>query len=337
MSNPWIVLVATVALIALSAFFVAAEFALISAKRHRLEDAAPSSRSARAALRSSSEVSLLLAGSQLGITVCTLALGAITKPAVHYALTPAFEGWGLPLWIADAAGFVLALAIVTFLHLVVGEMAPKSWAIAHPERSATLLAIPMRAFMWVFRPLLQVLNETANWCLRRVGVEPVNQVTTGQNPDDLRHLVEHSINVGALDVAYSAQFSGALELQTLTVRDLVPLENEPTAVDSDARAVDVREISLRSGHRRILIGSATDVVGVVHVRDTLQVADGSPVLGLMRQPYLVEADTAVYAAVSGMRESGNQLAIVTDDGRVVGVVTLADLLARLFPTITTPA
>ncbi|WP_131105259.1 hemolysin family protein [Ornithinimicrobium sufpigmenti] len=333
MNNPWIVLVATVLLIALSAFFVAAEFALISAKRHRLEDAAPNSRSARAALRSSSELTLLLAGSQLGITVCTLALGAITKPAVHYALTPAFEGWGLPYWVADTAGFVLALVIVTFLHLVVGEMAPKSWAIAHPEKSATLLAIPMRAFMWAFRPLLRILNESANWCLRRIGVEPVNAVSSGQNPDDLRHLVEHSVNVGALDVGYSAQFSGALELQTLTVRDLVPLDGDPTAVPVGSTAVQVQEASLRSGHRRVLVGSADDIVGVVHVRDTLEVADSTPVNGLMRAPYLVGADAAVYAAVSEMRETGNQLALVTDDGKVVGVVTLADLLARLFPQV----
>jgi CBS domain containing-hemolysin-like protein len=333
MSNPWIVVGVTVLLIGLSAFFVAAEFALISAKRHRLEDAAPTSRSARAALRSSSELTLLLAGSQLGITICTLALGAITKPAVHYALTPVFEGWGVPLWVADTAGFVLALVIVTFLHLVVGEMAPKSWAIAHPERSATLLAIPMRAFMWAFRPLLRALNEAANWCLHRVGVEPVNQVITGQNPDDLRHLVEHSVNVGALDVGYSAQLSGALELQSLTVRDLVPLDSHPTAVGPKATAADVRDVALSSGHRRVLVGTDTDIIGVVHVRDTLEVEDTTPVDGLMRQPYLIDADTAVYTAVAGMRETSNQLALVTDQGRVVGVVTLADLLGRLFPTI----
>lgn len=333
MSNPWVVAGVTVLLIALSAFFVAAEFALISAKRHRLEDAAPTSRSARAALRSSSELTLLLAGSQLGITICTLALGAITKPALHYALTPVFEGWGVPLWVADTAGFVLALVIVTFLHLVVGEMAPKSWAIAHPERSATLLAIPMRAFMWAFRPLLRALNEAANWCLHRVGVEPVNQVTTGQNPDDLRHLVEHSVNVGALDVGYSAQLSGALELQSLTVRDLVPLDSHPTAVGPEATAADVRDVALSSGHRRVLVGTDTDIIGVVHVRDTLEVEDATPVGGLMRRPYLIDADTAVYTAVAGMRESSNQLALVTDRERVVGVVTLADLLGRLFPTI----
>ena len=132
MDNPWVIGAITVALIAASAFFVAVEFALIAARRHRLEDEAATSSSARAALRSASELSVLLAGSQLGITVCTLALGSITKPAVHHWLTPLFETWGLPYWSADIVGFVLALIVVTFLHLVVGEMAPKSWAIAHP-------------------------------------------------------------------------------------------------------------------------------------------------------------------------------------------------------------
>ena len=101
MSNAWVVVLATVALIAASAFFVAVEFALIAARRHRLEDAASSSRSARAALRSASELSVLLAGSQLGITLCTLALGAITKPAEHHWITPVLSDWGMPHWIAD--------------------------------------------------------------------------------------------------------------------------------------------------------------------------------------------------------------------------------------------
>src|SRR3954467_6749270 len=160
--DPWVVVAATVVVIALSAFFVAVEFAALAAKRHRLEEAAPTSRAARAALRNSSELTLLLAGSQLGITAATLALGAVSKPAVHHWLTPLFEAWGLPAAAADVAGFVLALVVVTFVHLVVGEMAPKSWAIAHPERSATLLAGPMRAFMAVTRPLLVALNRPAN-------------------------------------------------------------------------------------------------------------------------------------------------------------------------------
>ena len=182
MSDPWIVVAVTVVLIALSAFFVAVEFALLAAKRHRLEDAAATSRAARAALRSSSELTLLLAGSQLGITACTLALGAITKPAVHHWLTPLFEAWGAPLVLADVAGFVLALMIVTFLHLVVGEMAPKSWAIAHPETSATLLALPMRGFMLLTRPLLRALNSMANCACARWASSPPTRSPRARTP-----------------------------------------------------------------------------------------------------------------------------------------------------------
>ncbi|TCB87390.1 HlyC/CorC family transporter [Micromonospora zingiberis] len=332
MSNVWIVLVATVAFIALSAFFVAIEFALIAAKRHRLEDAAASSPSARAALRSSTELTVLLAGSQLGITVCTLALGAVTKPAVHHWLTPLFESWGVVLWLADVAGFALALIIVTFLHLVVGEMAPKSWAIAHPERSATLLAIPMRAFMWLTRPLLRGLNDAANWCLRRIGVEPVDQVANGLSPDTLRHLVEHSANVGALDAGYSSQLTVALELQSLLVRDLVNPRTRPTSVPSGATVADVQAAARNSSHLRILVGDDAVVTGVVHVRDTLNAPPEQSLAPYTRPAFRIDAETPVHVALTKMRETRNHLVAVTDGGQFIGVITLADVLRRLLPT-----
>ena len=334
MSDPWVVAVLTVLIITASAFFVAVEFALLAARRHRLEDAAASSRAARAALRSAGELTVLLAGSQLGITVCALALGAITKPAVHHALTPAFVGWGLPEWVADVAGFVLALLLVTFLHLVVGEMAPKSWAIAHPERSATMLALPMRGFMFLTRPLLVALNHAANWCLRRVGVQPVDELNTGQNPDDLRHLVEHSADVGALEAGYSRQISGALELEALTVRELTRGDMTTAAVGSGATVADIRATSLRSGHQRVLVMEGATVRGVVHVRDTLDLPAHGPAAPLVRPPFTLDVDTRVYVALGRMRETSNHLAVLTDaQGRSVGVVTLADVLRRLFPTV----
>ncbi|MCW2530684.1 MAG: hypothetical protein JWP62_254 [Blastococcus sp.] len=329
--NPWVVLTATGAIVALSAFFVAVEFALMAAKRHRLEDAATTSRAARAALRSASELTLLLAGSQLGITLCTLALGAITKPAVHHWLTPLFATWGLPLVAADVAGFVLALLIVTFIHLVVGEMAPKSWAIAHPEKSATLLALPMRAFMWTTRPLLGALNEAANGLLRKVGVDPANEVAVGQNPEALLHLVEHSANVGALDARFLAPISGALEMERLTVRELVTPGAPLTAVSADATVRDVREAARRSGHLRILLRDGERITAVVHVRDTLTAPDDAPAAQFARPVFILDADTTVHAALKAMRETRNHLAVVTEAGAVAGVVTLADVLRRLFP------
>jgi CBS domain containing-hemolysin-like protein len=313
------------------------EFAALAAKRHRLEEAAPTSRSARAALRNSSELTLLLAGSQLGITAATLALGAISKPAVHHWLTPVFETWGLPLVAADVLGFVLALLVVTFIHLVVGEMAPKSWAIAHPERSATLLAGPMRAFMWVSRPLLRVLNEAANRLVRRVGVEPANEVAVGHSPDALRHLVEHSADVGALDAGFSAQISGALELQRMTVRELVTADAPLGAVPADATVGAVREATRRTGHLRILLGDQARLIGVVHVRDTLTEPEEAPAAGFAREVFTLDVDTTVHAALKAMRETRNHLAVVTDSGAVVGVITLSDVLRRLFPQPTTAA
>lgn len=329
MNNPWIFLAVTAGLIGASAFFVAVEFSLIAARRSRLEDAAPRSRAARAALRSASELSILLAGSQLGITVCTLALGAVTKPAVHHWLTPAFEGWGAPLWLADIAGFVLALTIVTFLHLVVGEMAPKSWAIAHPEKSATLLAIPMRGFLWATRPVIVRLNRLANWCLRKVGVQPVDQVGAGQDPEALRHLVEHSATVGTLDERYHGHLTSALDLQALTVGDMVRPNAQPSSVAPEATCAMIQETAKRTGHLRLLVRGNGHVDGVVHVRDSLQMPPETTAAELMRPAVTLDVSVPVYEALRTMREKRSHLCTVTDAGKIIGLITLNDVLERL--------
>jgi CBS domain containing-hemolysin-like protein len=332
MDDPLVVLAVTVGLIALSALFVAIEFALLTARRHRLEDAAAKSRAARAALRSTSELSLLLAGSQLGITACTLALGATTKPAVHHWLTPFLQDTGAPLWLADAGGFVLALAIVTFLHLVIGEMAPKSWAIAHPERAATILAIPMRMFMTVTRPMRVALNRAANWCVRKVGVEPIDELGEGQDPDTLRALVEHSAASGALDPRYYRSLATALELEKLTVADIVSRTSSLSTVAADADPVAIAATSRSTGHQRILVeddGGA--VTGVVHVRDSLRADPATHARDLMRPVLRLGAELPVYRALQLMRQTRNHLAIVVDGDEFVGLITLSDLLARLMP------
>lgn len=330
MSDPWVVTIATILIIAASAFFVAIEFALIAAKRHRLEEAAPQSAAARAALRSASELSVLLAGAQLGITLCVLALGAITKPAVHYALTPLFQSLGLPYWSADAAGFVIALVVVTFLHLVVGEMAPKSWAIAHPERSATLLALPMRAFMWFTRPLLHLLNNIANWLLHRVGVDAVDSLTAGQNPDDIRALVKHSVDVGAMDASSSSQIAGVLDLGRLTVGEVVRAE-PPVSVPADATVADLQAASSESGHLRILLDVEAGAPEVVHVRDTMTRSPHEPVRPLGRECRTLAPELTVLEAVSVLRDAGQQLAVVQQDTGAFHVITIADMVQGLMP------
>lgn len=347
MSNPWVVLAATVLLIAASAFFVAVEFSLISARRHRLEDAAATSRAARAALRNASELTLLLAGAQLGITLCALALGSITKPAVHHWLTPVFSGWGLPLWTADVIAFILALIIVTFLHLVVGEMAPKSWSITHPEYSATLLAIPMRAFLWLTRPLLVALNAMANNILHRLGVESRDEVSAGQDADSLRELVRHSGEAGTLDDTHQRQLLSALELQELTVGDLLgergvdtpASPEEMSSVGADATPGEIRDTARRTGHLRLLVLENDTAVGVVHARDAIDVEGPATARELMRSSLSLEHDLTVAEAFRRMRDARAHLVVVEQSGghpgthvsEVRGVLTLDDVVRRLLP------
>jgi CBS domain containing-hemolysin-like protein len=324
----------TAGLVALSAFFVAIEFALVAARRYRLEEAAETSVAARAALASAKDISLLLAGSQLGITLCVLALGAISKPAVEEIVAPLFGG--LHEGVASVLAFVLSLIVVTFLHLVVGEMAPKSWAIAHPERSATLLALPMRGFMVLTRPLLLALNGMANRCLRAVGVEPVDELGEGRNPDDLRELVDHSASTGALDTERRDQILSALDLDSAPLREIVRPRSELAAVSATASVEEIREAARTSGHLRLVVvdrsvGGGDRPVGVVHVRDALSRPSAITATDLMRPVATLQAATPIHDALRAMRERRNHLALVESEGELLGLVTLQDLLDRLLP------
>lgn len=318
-------------IVALSAFFVAIEFALVAARRHRLEEAADTSRAARAALHSARDLSMLLAGSQLGITLCTLALGAITKPAVHHMMTPLMTGWGLPEATADVVAFVLSLIVVTFVHLVVGEMAPKSWAIAHPEKSATLLAIPMRGFMWLTRPALVTLNGMANWFLRRAGVQPVDEVSAGRGPEDLRQLLDYSAKAGALDPERHDRLATALEVNTRPLRAIVRPLTELAEVTPDATPDQIKHAAQSSGHLRLVVRAHGQPLGVVHVRDALTQPETVTAADLMRPVLTLRAETPIYAALSTMRDARNHLALVETSGELIGLITLHDLLDALLP------
>ena len=335
--SPLIVSLATVALIALSGFFVIIEFALLGARRHRLEELAVASSSARAALRGMNDLTLMLAGAQLGITACTFALGAVTKPAVDAWLGPVFITWGLPGWAAGGMAFGLSLFVVTFLHLVVGEMAPKSWAIAHPERSALAIGLISRAYIWPLRPLLRWVNSLANRLVKASGVEPVESAAVGgQDIATIRQLVEHSARVGTLEPQMQQQISGLIDLGTLRVDALIP-DVTPTHVTSTATVADARAAALASGHMRILmLGTDGEPPRVVHVRDTLLLTDDQPAMECARSAFLLEAQTPVYEALGRMRGSSVQLAVVMHNNEVRGIVSLADILKRVLPVGTTP-
>ncbi|ADB30677.1 protein of unknown function DUF21 [Kribbella flavida DSM 17836] len=331
-----VALLISLALLVCNGFFVAAEFALVAAKRHRLEQAAADgSRSARAAIAGVSELSLMLAGAQLGITLCTLGLGSLSEPAVAHLLHPLFELIGLP----DDAGHVIALVIavggIGLLHVLLGEMAPKSWAISDPERSALLLALPFRGFTYVVRPLLLVLNWLANALVRAVGVTPQNEIANAHGPEELRLLIESSREHGTLEPAEHDLLTAMLALQNTTVAQVMTPTSRLATIPAEASARDVELASRHQGRSRLAVVSAQSraICGIVHVRDAARATTGGGVTlrasDLMTEPLRIAAATPVAAAIRVMRERRSQLAVVQDGGRPVGVVALEDLLEEV--------
>ncbi|HEX6969445.1 MAG TPA: hemolysin family protein [Micromonosporaceae bacterium] len=335
MSTGWALLVSAV-LLALNAFFVAAEFALLASKRYRLEQAAAAgSRAARAALAGSRELTLMLAGAQLGITICTLGLGALAEPAIERLVTPLLEEIGLPTGASHAIALVFALALVTLLHLVVGEMAPKSWAITAPERSAVLLALPFRAFAWAFRPALHGLNELANVTLRLVRVRPQEQLAQAHGPEELRILLEQSHQHGLLSADQHEMLTSMLELQGTRVAHVMQPISRIVAVRADDPVQRVEEVCRESGRSRLaVLDAGGQVIGVVHVRDVVRATTGgSPLTAveLMSTPSTLSATAPVIEAVAAMQAERVQLAFVVEaPGRPpVGFVALEDLLEEV--------
>ncbi len=334
MSNPVVVLAVTTLLIVLSGFFVIIEFGMLGARRHRLEEqASAGSAPARAALRGVNELTVMLAGAQLGITACTFALGAVTKPAVDAWLGPALQTIGIPAWLAGGSSFALSLLLVTFLHLVVGEMAPKSWAIGHPETAAKLVALPARGFVTVVRPFLTLVNAVANRLVSVSGVTPVDRAAVGgQDAETIRHLVEQSAAKGALDPVFEAHITQVLDMEQLTVKDLLPQDSQPVTVQVGATVGDVQDATARSGHLRILLADAEGTLtDVVHVRDTLVHERERSTEDIARPVLVMEPTTSVYEALALMRRRGEQLAAISTDEEILGVLTVSDILRHVLP------
>ena len=333
MSTP-VALIVSLVLLALNAFFVAAEFALVAAKRHRLEQsAAEGSRGARAAIAGTRRLSMMLAGAQLGITLCTLGLGALAKPTVAHLLEPVFTGVGLPSGAAYVVAFVLAVALVGFLHVVVGEMAPKSWAISHPETSAQLLAIPFVGFTTVFRPVLAALNGLANASLRLVKVTPQDELAQVHNAEQLRMLLETSKEHGTIEDAEHELLTAMLRVESTTIDQVMVPTSEIISVPepADAREVELRSVS--TGRSRLPVTSPSgEIVGVVHVRDAAKAVSQSSSAtagSLMAEACPLAAGVSVLDAIATMRQRRSHLALVSAGEDVVGLVTLEDLLEQV--------
>jgi len=321
-------LLISVLLLAANAFFVAAEFALVASRQHRLEQ--DGSRAARAALRGTRNLSLMLAGAQLGITACTVGLGALAEPALAHAIEVPLQAVGLEA-ASHAIAFAIALLVVVFLHMVVGEMMPKSWAITHPEASAMALIWPFTGFVWATKPILLGLNHGANALLKAFKVEPADEKAQAHSPEELRYLLRSSAEAGMLGEPEHQMLTHAIEVQRRPVGELSIPWPEVVTIPAGSTAVQAEERSRDTGRSRLVVVDAEErPVGLVHVREAVQAEPGAAITDLAAAPLLVDAATTVAAAVALMRRQRAQLALVTGAGReVTGLVAMEDLLEEI--------
>ncbi len=334
----WTGIAVAFVLLALNGFFVAAEFALLASRRSRIEQlAAEGDRRARSALAGLREITLMLAGAQLGITMCSLGLGAVAEPAVAGIIEGMLGEW---FTLSDTTRHIIAfsigLSIVVFLHMVVAEMAPKSWAIAHPEKSALLLARPFRLFVSLLRPLIRFLNGMANITVKAVGVEPQDERAMAHSPSDLLLLIEESVGHGGIAAEEHELLARSLELSGLTAADAMTVRRDIVAVGAEVTADVVAAEAYRTGRTRVVVheGDLDHVRGFVHAKDVLRLANGTwttTMAGTISRPIMVTPEHhGLEDLLLEMRTRRQHIALVVDEhGMVLGLVTLEDVIEEL--------
>ncbi|MGW3625952.1 hemolysin family protein [Streptomyces sp. NPDC000880] len=317
-----------------NAFFVGAEFALISVRRSQIEpEAEAGNRRAGSVLWGLEHVSALLAAAQLGITLCTLVLGIVAEPAIAHLLEPVFDAVGVPHGLVHPISFVIALSTATYLHMLLGEMVPKNIALAEPTRAALLLGPPLVTFARALRPVIFTVNAFANGLLKLLRVETKDEVSATFSDDELARLVRDADDAGLLDGRSAERLRDALELGRRPVRDVVvPIERVVYA-RAGTTPEQLEQLAAESGFSRFpVLDAGRQILGYLHVKDAL---DATPrdvpfPVSAMRPIARVRATAPLDDVLTAMRRSRTHLAaVLDDDGTPVGLVTMEDVLREL--------
>ena len=331
-------LVVALLLLLANGFFVAVEFALIASRRTKLESLAEQgSSSARIAVGAMHHLNVQLAGAQLGITMASLLLGYVAEPAVARLiedLTSTFVH--LPERLLTTIGFVVALTIVAFLHMVIGEMVPKNVAIADPERTLLALAWPNRAYVTVFGPVLRVLNALSNAGVRLLGVEPRDELATAASADELAMMLGASRDEGLIEEVAHQLLTGALDLGDRSLTTVMVPREGIVWLPRTATPPEAEALVHSSGHTRLLVAGdgVDDVLGFVHAKDLLTLGGAArqrPLpLGRVRRMLVLGSRTSLDDALLAMQQARVHVAVVADDdGHTLGIATLEDVIEAL--------
>jgi len=326
-----------VGLVLATALFVAAEFAFVATGRHRLEERAQAGdRRATHALAVQRRLSFMLSGAQLGITIAALLLGMIAEPTLARALTPALERAGLGASTARGIGVVGALLLATGIAMVFGELAPKNLAIAKPEAVVLRLARPTAVVLRLAAPLIRLFDELSNWLLRRVGIQPANELDQAVTADELELIIDESGRAGSLTADQTRLLRRVLGFRGLKVSDVSVPRPVVVTVPVDATCADLAVLATGSGLSRFpVIGDDLDDVRcVVVAKDVLSVPTDdratTPALSLGTPPLAVPESALLSPLLRDLRTAHSQLALVVDEhGGVTGIATLEDVVEEL--------
>ncbi len=330
--NPLLAMAIALLMLLLNGLFVAAEFALIAAKRTRIEQLADEgNRKAQSALRAMRNLPITLSGAQLGITLTSLVLGLIAEPAVAVLLERAIEPVvDLPSGLLHGISFTVALVIVVFLHMVIGEMVPKNLALAESERTALWVSPPHSFFVMLLRPVVTSLNWIASLILKPFGIEQVEELGTAHTAQELVTMIDESAGEGLIDEANRDLLSGALGFAGSDVGTLMIPWIDVVTAERGGTVAEVSALAASSGHTRLPMVAGATVLGFVHAKDLLYVDDADrarPVeRELIRRMLVVPPSRGLSELLFAMRRSQIHFALVRDGGTEVGIITLEDIL-----------
>ncbi|MFD4985148.1 hemolysin family protein [Streptomyces sp. NPDC058374] len=316
--------------------FVAAEFSLTTIERSTLEEAVDrGERGAAGALKAVRHLTFQLSGAQLGITVTNLVVGMLAEPSIAALLAEPLRGLGVSPGTASSIALVVGTGLSTVVLMVVGELVPKNWAISEPLTVAKKVATPQRIFSTVFRPFITHLNNTANRAVRRMGIEPAEELASARGPQELVALARHSAKAGSLEADTAELFVRTLNLADLTAENVMTPRVQVMALDAQATCEDVANATRATGLSRFPVyrGSLDTVVGVAHIKDVLAVPAElrarRPVTELMREPMLVPESLTVDRLLDRLSGRRTMAVVIDEYGGTAGVATLEDIVEEV--------
>ncbi|MFD4523802.1 hemolysin family protein [Streptomyces sp. NPDC058470] len=317
------------------ALFVAAEFSLTTVERGDLESAAEAGeRGADSALKAVRRLTLQLSGAQLGITVTSLVIGMLAEPSFATLLRGPLEAVGLG-GAASTVATLLGVVISTVVLMVVGELVPKNWAISRPLAVAKVVAGPQRGFTAAFGPFIHHLNNTANRFVRRIGLEPAEELATARGPEELVALAQHSAAAGALEADSAELFVRTLHLSELTAENVMTPRVDVRALEARATAADAANLTHATGLSRfpVYADSLDEVIGTVHIRDVLALEPAeravTPVTALATAALLVPDSLPADRLLERLRESRTMAVVIDEYGGTAGVATVEDIVEEV--------